>query len=80
MKIVSCTGVDGCAVAGEAFEDVFGGLGPYERPRVLVPCGRPCFDVGGESLTLRWAERCNFLVVSAENQRSTRFIHERRLA
>jgi hypothetical protein len=27
-------------------------------------------------LVLRWAERYSFLVVSAENHRSTRFIHD----
>ena len=48
MKIGSCAGVDGGAVAGEAFEDLFGGLGPYERAGVLVPGGRPVHDVGGE--------------------------------
>ena len=51
MKFLfSCGGVlvDGGAVAGESFEDLFGGLVPDERGGVLVPVGRPGFDVGGE--------------------------------
>jgi hypothetical protein len=75
----SCVGslVDGGAVVGEAFEDLVCGLAPHERGGVLVPMMGPGLDVGGELfLTLRWADRWSFLVVSAENQRSTRFIHE----
>jgi hypothetical protein len=40
--------VDGGAVAGEAFEDLVGGLVPDERGRVLMPGVGPCGDVGGE--------------------------------
>jgi hypothetical protein len=48
---VSCgVAVDGGAVAGEAFEDLFGGLVPHEGGGVLVPVGGPGFDVGGEFL------------------------------
>lgn len=36
-----CAGVDGGAVAGEAFESLLGALGPHERTRVLVPHRRP---------------------------------------
>ena len=48
MKLGSCAGVDGGAVVGEAFEDLFGGLVPDERGGVLVPGGDPGQDVGGE--------------------------------
>jgi hypothetical protein len=40
--------VDGGAVAGEAFEDLFGGLVPDVWGRVGVPGFGPGFDVGGE--------------------------------
>src|SRR4051794_21640133 len=40
--------VDGGAVAGEAFEDLFGGLVPDERLRVGVPGLDPGVDVGGQ--------------------------------
>src|SRR6266851_10007960 len=40
--------VDGGAVAGEAFEDLLGGLVPDERGGVFVPVGDPGLDVGGE--------------------------------
>src|SRR6266508_419220 len=40
--------VDGVAVAGEAFEDLVGGLVPHERGRVGVPVVDPGLDVGGE--------------------------------
>jgi hypothetical protein len=45
-----CAGgfVDGCAVVGEAFEDLLRGLVPDERDRVLVPVVDPRLDVGGE--------------------------------
>jgi len=36
------------AVGGEGFEDLIGGLGPYERAGVLVPFGDPLADVGLE--------------------------------
>src|SRR4051812_23444359 len=47
---MSCGGVfvDGGAVVGESFEDLFGGFVPDERSRVVVPGGDPGFDVGGE--------------------------------
>ena len=48
MIFVLGAGVDGGAVAGEAFEDLFGGFGPHEWLGVLVPCGDPGEDVGGE--------------------------------
>jgi hypothetical protein len=43
--LVSCR-VDSFAVAGDRFEDAFGGLGPDVRARVLVPGLDPGADVG----------------------------------
>jgi hypothetical protein len=40
--------VDGGAVAGEAFEDLVGGLVPDKGGGVLIPVRRPGLDVGGE--------------------------------
>jgi acyl-CoA synthetase (NDP forming) len=40
--------VDGSAVTGKALEDLLGGLVPNEGLGVLVPGGRPGFDVRGE--------------------------------
>jgi len=39
---------DGAAVAGEAVQDLLGGLVPHERLRVGVPGVDPGLDVGGE--------------------------------
>ncbi len=35
MKVGSCGGVDGSAVAGESFEDLVGGFGPHEPASAL---------------------------------------------
>jgi hypothetical protein len=40
--------VNSLAVGGEGFEDLVGGLGPDERPGVLVPLVGPVADVGFE--------------------------------
>lgn len=48
MKMSSWSGVDGGAVAGEAFEDLFGRLGPYEGAGVFVPGVGPGEDVGSQ--------------------------------
>src|SRR5215213_8386191 len=40
--------IDGGAVAGEAFEDLFGGLVPHKGFRVLVPGSGPLADVIGQ--------------------------------
>ena len=69
----ACCLVDGGAVAGEAFEDVFGGLVPDERGRVVVPVVDPGSDVGGESFDAAVGGALQFLGGSAENHRSTRF-------
>src|SRR5512132_1778931 len=45
--LVSCPG-DSVEISGEAVEDLVGGLGPHERPRVVVPGGDPDRDRGGE--------------------------------
>jgi hypothetical protein len=40
--------VDGGALSGEAFEDLFGALGPHEPARVLDPGVGPGGDVSRE--------------------------------
>ncbi len=70
--------VDRCAVAGEAFEDLLRGLVPHDTKGL-----GPSFQTAAQALmsaassfTLQWAERLSFLVVRAEDYRSTMFIHE----
>src|SRR4051794_19725573 len=47
--LVSCA-VDSVKKSSESFEDVLCGLGPYERPGVVVPGFHPSSDVGFEGL------------------------------
>ena len=69
--------VDGAAVAGESVED------PPPALLCQVKGRRLSFQVSTQSRmswasawTLRCVERWSFLVVRAENHRSTRFIHD----
>jgi hypothetical protein len=49
IELVSCA-CNSSAISGEGFEDLLGGLGPDERPWVLVPVGNPRADVGLQGL------------------------------
>ena len=69
--------VDGGAVAGKSFEDLFGGLMPDEGLRVLVPGGRPRLDVRRERLDAAVGRTLElFRRESREPAPHTRFIHD----
>jgi hypothetical protein len=68
--------VDGGAVAGDAAQDLVGGLGPHEGLGFWFQVSTQSVMSAAKALTERCAERWNFLVARAENQRSTRFIHD----
>jgi hypothetical protein len=63
-------------VAGDRFGDLVGGLGPDERPRVLVAGLDPGAVSALSWRTDRCAPRLSLLAVGSANQRSTRFSHD----
>jgi hypothetical protein len=45
-------------IAGQGVQDLVGGLGPGERPGVLVPGGDPVLDVVLQGFALFLGDRC----------------------
>jgi hypothetical protein len=76
VKTASCAGVDGGTVVGSRSRICSADLVHTNSSGISFQVAAQSKMSAVSSLTLRCAERFSFLVVRAENHRSTRFIHE----
>jgi hypothetical protein len=63
-------------VGSQSFEELFAVLVHTKGPGFSLQVAAQSKMLAASSLKLRCAERFSFLVVSVENHRSTRFVHD----